>query len=58
MELQEVITEMENSKQISSSVSSLINDTSQCFYAISDMLLVSILFSYSCPARGLSSRVH
>ncbi|XP_022935551.1 kinesin-like protein KIN-7O [Cucurbita moschata] len=39
MELQEVITEMENSKQISSSVSSLINDTSQCFYAISDMLL-------------------
>lgn len=43
MELQEVIMEIENSKQISSSVSSLFNDTSQCFSALSDMLLVSIL---------------
>lgn len=43
MELQEVITEIENSEQISSSVSLLINDTSQCFSALSDMLLVSIL---------------
>ncbi|XP_022147755.1 kinesin-like protein KIN-7O isoform X2 [Momordica charantia] len=38
VELQEVVTEIENSKQISSSVSSLVNDTSQCFSAVSDML--------------------
>ena len=43
MELQEVIAEIENSKQISLSVSLLVNDTSQCFSALSDMLLVSIL---------------
>lgn len=43
MELQEVTVEIENSKQISSNVSLLINDTSQCFSALSDMLVVSIL---------------
>lgn len=46
MELQEVISEIENSKQISSSVSSLINDTSQYFSTLSDMFLVSILGAF------------
>nr|QWT43304.1 kinesin-related protein KIN7B [Citrullus lanatus] len=51
MELQEVITEIENSEQISSSVSLLINDTSQCFSALSDMLLDLKSMIHQCSVQ-------
>uniref|UniRef100_A0A0A0LHF6 Kinesin motor domain-containing protein n=1 Tax=Cucumis sativus TaxID=3659 RepID=A0A0A0LHF6_CUCSA len=51
MELQEVIAEIENSKQISLSVSLLVNDTSQCFSALSDMLLDLKTTIHKCSAE-------
>ncbi|XP_038905073.1 kinesin-like protein KIN-7O isoform X2 [Benincasa hispida] len=50
-ELQEVITEIENSNQISLNVSLLINDTSQCFSALSDMLLDLKTLIHECSVQ-------
>ncbi|TYK25527.1 centromere-associated protein E isoform X1 [Cucumis melo var. makuwa] len=51
MELQEVTVEIENSKQISSNVSLLINDTSQCFSALSDMLVDLKTMIHKCSVE-------